>query len=83
MLSKIEYKVDEYIRIRKSIERCLDDAGRAERYLSKPHNRNVPSMYQLIETSYLATEHGYYDKVKLKLRATPRQINDISICSCS
>ena len=54
MLSKIEHSVDEYIRIRKCIERCLDDAGRAERYLSKPHNRNVPSMYQLIETSYLS-----------------------------
>ena len=52
MLSKIEHSVDEYIRIRKCIERCLDDAGRAERFLSKPHNRNVPSMYQLIETSY-------------------------------
>ena len=33
-------------------------------------------MYQLIETSYLATEHGYYDKVKLKLRATPRQMQN-------
>ncbi|QPZ53384.1 hypothetical protein HTVC028P_gp02 [Pelagibacter phage HTVC028P] len=76
MLSKIEHSVDQYIRIRKNIERCLDDAGRAERYLSKPNNRNVPSMYQLIETSYLATEHGYYDKVKLKLRATPRQMQN-------
>ena len=36
MLSKIEHSVDQYIRIRKNIERCLDDAGRAERYLSKP-----------------------------------------------
>ena len=76
MLSKIEYDLDRYIKVRKHLELVLDDAGRAERYLSKPHNRNVPSMYQLIETSYLATEHGYYDKVKLKLRATPKQMQN-------
>jgi len=76
MSSRIEHELDEYIRVRKSIENVLDNAGRAERFLAAPGNRNVPSMYQLIETSYLATEHGYYEKAKLKLRATPKQMKD-------
>ena len=33
-------------------------------------------MYQLIETSYLNSEPGYWDKAKLKLRATPKQMTN-------
>ena len=76
MLSRIEYDLNEYIRIRKNIILVLDDAGRCERFLAMPNNKNVPSMYQLIETNYLPSEHGYYDKAKLKLRATPRQVTN-------
>ena len=36
-------------------------------------------MYQLIETNYLPTELGYYDKTKLKLRATPRQMTNYGL----
>ena len=76
MLSRIEYDLNEYIRVRKNIILVLDDAGRCERFLAKPNNKNVPSMYQLIETNYLPNEHGYYDKAKLKLRATPKQMTN-------
>ena len=74
MSSKIEHEVDVYIRVRKNIILIMNDAGSCERFLAKPNNRNVPSMYQLIETNYLPSEHGYWDKAKLKLRATPRQM---------
>ena len=77
MLSKIEHDVDIYLKVRRNIIMILDDAGRCERFLKAPGNKNVPSMYKLIETSYLKSEHGYYDK-KLKLRATPRQLTNYS-----
>jgi hypothetical protein len=76
MLSRIEHDVNEYIRVRKNIILILDDAGRCERFLAKPNNRNVPSMYQMIETSYDKTDYGYWVKSKLKLRATPRQVTN-------
>ena len=76
MLSKIEHDVDIYVKVRRNIVMILDDAGRCERFLKAPGNKNVPSMYQIIETSYLKSEHGFYDKVKLRLRATPRQISN-------
>ena len=76
MLSKIEHNLNEYIRVRKNIILILSDAGSCERFLATPNNKNVPSMYQLIETSYLKSEHGYWDKIKLKLRATPRQMTN-------
>ena len=73
MSSKIEYDLDRYIKVRKNLELVLDDAARAERFIARPNNNRCPSMYQLIETNYLPTELGYYEK-KLKLRATPRQM---------
>ena len=78
MLSKIEHAVNNYIRVRKNVEDIFYDAGRAERFLAAPHNRNVPSMYQLIETSHLPSELGYYEK-KLKLRATPKQMTNYGL----
>ena len=56
------------------IKRLLEDAVYCERFLSKPSNRNCPSMYQLIETCYDKEDIGYYMK-NLKLRATPRQLD--------
>ena len=76
MLSKIEYDLNEYLRVRKNIILVLDDAGRCERFIAKPNNKNVPSMYQLIETSYNKSDFGYWVKAKLKLRATPRQVTN-------
>ena len=73
MLSKIEYDLDRYIKVRKHLELVLDDAARAERFIARPNNNRCPSMYQIIETGHLPSELGYYEK-KLKLRATPRQM---------
>tara|TARA_A100001015_G_C14980691_1_gene709313 strand:- start:812 stop:1267 length:456 start_codon:yes stop_codon:yes gene_type:complete len=78
MSSKIEHDLNIYIRVRKNLEDIFYDAGRAERFLAAPHNRNVPSMYQLIETSHLPSELGYYEK-KLKLRATPKQMTNYGL----
>ena len=87
MLSKIEHDLNTYIRVRKNLETILDDAARAERFLARPNNNRCPSMYQLIETSYLPNDIGYYEKPKLKLRATPRQMTNYGLaidllCMC-
>ena len=78
MSSKIEYDLDRYIKVRKHLELVLDDAARAERFIARPNNNRCPSMYQLIETNYLPSELGYYEK-KLKLRATPRQMTNYGL----
>ena len=78
MLSKIEHDLNNYIRVRKNLEIILDDAARAERFLARPNNNRCPSMYQIIETSHLPSEIGYYEK-KLKLRATPRQMTNYGL----
>ena len=78
MLSKIEHDLNNYIRVRKNLETILDDAARAERFLARPNNNRCPSMYQIIETSHLPSEIGYYEK-KLKLRATPRQMTNYGL----
>ena len=78
MLSKIEYDVDQYIKVRKNIVLIMNDAGSCERFLAKPNNNRCPSMYQLLEDhlGYDKKEWGYYVTPKLKLRATPRQITN-------
>ena len=77
-LSKIEYNLDEYIKVRKNIVLIMNDAGSCERFLAKPNNNRCPSMYQLLEDhlGYDKKEWGYYVTPKLKLRATPRQITN-------
>ena len=79
MLSKIEHDLNTYIRVRQNLKTILDDAARAERFLARPNNNRCPSMYQLIETSYLPKDVGYYEKPKLKLRATPRQMTNYGL----
>ena len=80
MSSKIEHEVDIYIRVRKNIILTLNDAGSCERFLSKPNNNRVPSMYQLLEdhVGYDKKDWGYHIAPKLKLRATPRQLTNYS-----
>ena len=78
MYSKIEYDLDKYIKVRKNLEVIFDDAARAERFIARPNNNRCPSMYQIIETGYLPTEFGYYEK-KLKLRATPKQMTNYDL----
>ncbi len=79
MLSKIEHDLNTYLKVRKNIVLILSDAGSVERFIAKPNNKNVPSMYQLIETSYNKSDYGYWVKPKLKLRATPRQMTHYSL----
>ena len=79
MSSKIEYDLDRYIKVRKHLELVLDDAARAERFIARPNNNRCPSMYQLIETNHIPTEIGYWEKPKLKLRATPRQMTNYGL----
>ena len=78
MLSKIEYDLNTYIRVRKNIVIILNDAGSVERFLAKPNNKRCPSMYQLLEeyVGYDKKDWGYHVVPKLKLRATPRQITN-------
>ena len=78
MSSKIDYEVDRYIKVRKNIVLIMNDAGSCERFLSKPNNKRVPSMYQLLEdhVGYDKKDWGYYVQPKLKLRATPRQLTN-------
>ena len=56
----------------------MNDAGSCERFLAKPNNKRVPSMYQLLEdyVGYDKRDWGYYITPKLKLRATPRQLTN-------
>ena len=78
MYSKIKYDLDKYIKVRKNLEVIFDDAARAERFIARPNNNRCPSMYQIIETGYLPSEFGYYEK-KLKLRATPKQMTNYDL----
>jgi len=78
MLSKIEYDLNQYIKVRKNIILIMNDAGSCERFLTKPNNKRCPSMYQLLETyvGYDKKDWGYYVAPKLKLRATPKQMTN-------
>ena len=76
MSSKIEYDLDIYIKVRRNITNILDDAGRCERFLSKPNNRRCPSMYKALETYYDPRDWGYHVLPTLKLRATPKQMQN-------
>ena len=55
------------------IQKLLEDAVYVERFLAKPHNRNCPSMYSLIDMAYTKDDYGYWTH-KIKLRATPKQV---------
>ena len=61
------------------IVEILDDAAYAERFISKPNNRRCPSMYKILDYCYDKKDLGYYDKPKLILRATPRQMTRYSL----
>ena len=67
-------KIINQINFEYQIVRLLEDAVYCERFLTKPHNRSCPSMYDLIESSHDQEDFGYYIK-NLKLRATPRQLD--------
>ena len=76
MLSKIEHELDHYLYVRRNIVNILYDAAIAERFLRAPSNRRCPSMYQALETYYTKKDWGYHAEAKLKLRGTPRQMQN-------
>ena len=55
------------------IIKLIEDAVYVERFFAKPHNRNCPSMYSLIDMAYTKDDYGYWTQ-RLKLRATPKQV---------
>ena len=75
-MSKIEHEINQYLYVRSNIINILADAAIAERFIRAPSNRRCPSMYQLLETYYDKKDWGYYTETKLKLRGTPRQMQN-------
>ena len=75
-MSKLDRQIDQYLFVRANIVAILADAAIAERFIRAPSNRNVPSMYQLLETYYDKKDWGYHVETKLKLRGTPKQMQN-------
>jgi len=76
MSSKIDHDLNQYLYVRSNVVNILDDAARAERFLAAPNNKRCPSMYKLLETYYDQRDWGYHVTPKLKIRATPKQIQN-------
>ena len=52
MQKKLEKIIEEKIKLLEYIVEILDDAAYAERFISKPSNRNSPSMYKILDYCY-------------------------------
>ena len=76
MLSKIEHELNQYLFVRNNIVNILADAYIAERFIRAPNNNRCPSMYQMLETYYDKKDWGYHAEPKLKLRGTPKQMQN-------
>ena len=76
MLSKIEHELNQYLFVRNNIVNILADAAIAERFIRAPNNNRCPSMYQMLETYYDKKDWGYHAEPKLKLRGTPKQMQN-------
>ncbi len=79
MQKSFERVIEEKIKLEAMIVEILDDAAYAERFVSKPNNRRCPSMYKILDYCYDKKDLGFYDKPKLVLRATPRQMTRYSL----
>ena len=79
MPKSLEKIIKERLELETLIIDILDDAAYAERFITKPHNRNCPSMYKILDYCYDKKDLGFYDKPKLVLRATPRQMTRYSL----
>ena len=66
-------RIVDQVNLEYQIKLLIQDAVYVEKFLAKPNNRNVPSMYSLIETAYSKEDYGYWTQ-KIKLRATAKQI---------
>ena len=76
MSSKIDHELNQYLFVRSNIVNILADAAIAERFIRAPSNNRCPSMYQMLETYYDKKDWGYYAEPKLKLRGTPKQMQN-------
>ena len=76
MLSKIEHELDHYLFVRRIIVNILADAAIAERFIRAPNNKRCPSMYQMLETYYDKKDWGYHVEPTLRLRGTPKQMQN-------
>jgi hypothetical protein len=76
MSSKIDHELNQYLFVRTNIINILADAAIAERFIRAPSNKRCPSMYQMLETYYDKKDWGYHIEPKLKLRGTPKQMQN-------
>ena len=76
MSSKIDHEVNQYLFVRTNIVNILADAAIAERFIRAPSNKRCPSMYQMLETYYDKKDWGYHVEPTLKLRGTPKQMQN-------
>ena len=76
MSSKIDHSINQYLFVRSNIINILADAAIAERFIRAPNNKRCPSMYQILETYYDKKDWGYHAEPKLKLRGTPKQMQN-------
>ena len=76
MSSKLEHNLNQYLYVRTNIINILADAAIAERFIRAPNNKRCPSMYQMLETYYDKKDWGYHAEPKLKLRGTPKQMQN-------
>ena len=79
MRKSIERIIEEKLKLEELVVEILSDAAYAERFISKPSNKNCPSMYKLLDFIREKKDIGYYDRPKLILRATPRQMTRYSL----
>ena len=75
-MSKIEHEINQFLFVRSNIINILADAAIVERFIRAPNNRRCPSMYQMLETYYDKKDWGYHAEPKLKLRGTPKQMQN-------
>ena len=74
MRKSIERIIEEKLKLEELVVEILSDAAYAERFISKPNNNRCPSMYKLLDFIRERKDIGFYDRPKLILRATPRQM---------
>ena len=74
MRKSIERIIEEKLKLEELVVEILSDAAYAERFISKPNNNRQPSMYKLLDFIRERKDIGFYDRPKLILRATPRQM---------
>ena len=79
MRKSIERIIEEKLKLEELVVEILSDAAYAERFISKPNNKRCPSMYKLLDFIRERKDIGFYDRPKLILRATPKQMTRYSL----